>query len=114
MKTMGEWINAADKLPENGVDASARAAGLLSALICTVMQLCRGEAGGVAKAAEDARFELVDSYEDISSRLKVYVDRDTGVQYLVYIRVGGHGAGVIAMVDADGKPLVKGEDSEAG
>ena len=94
---------------------SVVAAGLLSALICTVMQSCRGESGSVTKASENARFELVDSYEDISSRLKVYVDSDTGVQYLVYDRVGsGHGAGVIIMVDADGKPLVKGEANEAG
>ena len=93
---------------------SVVAAGLLSALICTAVQACGGETGGVAKAVKNARFELIDSYEDISSRLKVYVDGDTGVQYLVVNRVGGHGAGVIAMVDADGKPLVKGEDSEAG
>ena len=93
---------------------SVVAAGLLSALICTVTQSCRGEASGVAKAAEDARFELVDSYEDISSRFKVYVDNDTGVQYLVVYKVGGHGAGVIVMVDTDGKPLVKGEANEAG
>lgn len=92
---------------------SVVAAGLLSALICTVVQSCRDKTGGVAKAAENARFELVDSYEDISSRLKVYVDRDTGVQYLVYDRVGsGHGAGVIVMVDADGKPLVRGEAND--
>ncbi len=92
---------------------SVVAAGLLSALICTVAQSCRDKTGGVAKASENARFKLVNSYEDISSRLKVYVDSDTGVQYLVYDRVGsGHGAGVIIMVDADGKPLVKGEDEQ--
>lgn len=94
---------------------SVVAVGLLSALICTVVQSCKGEAGGVAKAAENTRFELVDRYEDISSRLKVYVDSDTGVQYLVYDRVGsGHGACVIIMVDAGGNPLVKGEANEAG
>ena len=93
---------------------SVVAAGLLSALICMVVQSCRGEAGGVAKAAENARFELVDRYKDTSSRLKVYVDSDTGVQYLVYSRVGGQEAGVIVMVDAEGKPLVKGEANEAG
>lgn len=93
---------------------SVVAAGLLSALICTVMQLCRDEAGGVAKAAENARFELVDSYEDTSSRLKVYVDGETGVQYLVVNRVGVYGAGITVMVDAEGKPLVKGEANEAG
>lgn len=93
---------------------SVVAAGLLSALICTVVQACRGETGGVAKAVKNARFELIDSYEDISSRLKVYVDGDTGVQYLVVNRVGGYGAGITIMVDADGKPLVKGEANEAG
>ena len=86
------------------------AAGLLSALICTVVQSCRDKTGGVAKAAENARFELVDSYEDNSSRFKVYVDSDTGVQYLVVNRVGSHGAGITILVDADGKPLVKGEN----
>ena len=93
---------------------SVVAAGLLSALICTVVQACGGETGGVAKAVKNARFELIDSYEDISSRLKVYVDGDTGVQYLVVNRVGGYGAGITIMVDADGKPLVKGEANEAG
>lgn len=91
---------------------SVVAAGLLSALICTVMQLCRGEAGGVAKAAENTRFELVDSYEDVSGRLGVYVDTDTGVQYLVYGRASGHGTGITVMVDADGNPLVKGEAND--
>lgn len=91
---------------------SVIAAGLLSALICTVVQSCGDKTGSVAKAAENVRFELVDSYEDNSNRLKVYIDGDTGVQYLVAHRIGGRGAGITILVDADGTPLVRGEDEQ--
>ena len=85
------------------------AAGLLSALICTVVQSCRDEANSTVKATESARFELIDSYNYNSGKFGIYVDNDTGVQYLAY-RVVGCGAGVIVMVDGEGKPLKKGEN----
>lgn len=88
---------------------SVVAAGLASALICTVVQSCRDETNNTVKATESTRFELVDSYEDGSNRLKVYIDSNTGVHYLVAHKIGGHGVGITVMVDADGKPFIKGE-----
>lgn len=87
------------------------AAGLLSALICTVIQSCRDRGNDTVNAAESERFKLIDSYgDDLSSKIKVFVDNDTGVQYLMY--KSGYGVGITVMVDADGKPLVKGEDEQ--
>jgi hypothetical protein len=85
------------------------AAGLLSALICTVVQLCRDEANSTVKATESARFELIDSCN--SDTFRIYVDNDTGVQYLAY-KLGKFGAGIVVMVDSEGKPLMKGEGNE--
>lgn len=84
---------------------SAVAAGLLSALICTVVQSCGGRGNDTVKAAESERFKLIDSYKSLTSEIKVFVDNDTGVQYLMY--KSGYGVGVTVMVDADGNPLVK-------
>lgn len=83
---------------------SVVAAGLASALICTVVQSCRDETNNTAKAAESARFELIDSYN--SDTFRIYVDNDTGVQYLAY-KLGKFGAGIVVMVDSEGKPLMK-------
>lgn len=87
---------------------SVIAAGLLSALICTVVQSCRDRGNDTVKAAESERFKLIDSYEDFSNKIRVFVDNDTGVQYLMY--KNGYGVGVTVMVDGEGKPLVKGEN----
>lgn len=92
---------------------SVIAAGLLSVLVCTVVQACGDEANSTVMVTENTRFELIDSYEGTSSKLRVYVDADTGVQYLVVNRVGRQGISVAVMVDADGKPLVKGEENDA-
>lgn len=87
---------------------SVVAAGLASALICTVVQSCRDEANSTVKATENARFELIDSYN--SGTFRVYIDNDTGVQYLAY-KLGKFGAGIVVMVDSKGKPL-KEEENE--
>lgn len=87
---------------------SVIAAGLLSALICTVVQSCRDRGNDTVKAAESERFKLIDSYENLTSKIKVFVDNDTGVQYLMY--KSGYGVGVTVMVDGEGKPLMKGEN----
>lgn len=84
---------------------SVVAAGLLSALICAGVQSCRDRGNDTVKAAESERFKLIDSYESLTSKIKVFVDNDTGVQYLMY--KSGYGVGVTVMVDADGNPLVK-------
>lgn len=90
---------------------SVVAAGLLSALICMVLQSYRDRGNDTVNAAESERFKLIDSYgDDLSSKIKVFVDNDTGVQYLMY--KSGYGVGITVMVDADGKPLVKGEDEQ--
>lgn len=89
---------------------SAVAAGLLSALMCTVVQSCRDRGNDTVKAAESERFKLIDRYEDLSNKIRVFVDNDTGVQYLMY--KNGYGVGVTVMVDAEGKPLVKGEAND--
>ena len=86
---------------------SVVAAGLLSALICTMVQSCRDETSNTIKAAESTRFELIDSYK--SGTFRVYVDNDTGVQYLAY-KLGKFGAGIVVMVDSEGKPLKKEEN----
>lgn len=86
---------------------SVVAAGLLSALICTVVQSCRDEANSTVKTTESARFELIDSYN--SDTFRIYVDNDTGVQYLAY-KLGKFGAGIVVMIDGEGKPLKKGEN----
>ena len=85
---------------------SVVAAGLLSALICTGVQSCRDRGNDMVKAAESERFKLIDSYEDFSNKIRVFVDNDTGVQYLMY--KNGYGVGVTVMVDGEGKPLMEG------
>lgn len=88
---------------------SVVAAGLLSALICMVLQSCRDRGNDTVNAAESERFKLIDSYGDnLSSKIKVFVDNETGVQYLMY--KSGYGVGVTIMVDSEGKPLIKGEN----
>lgn len=89
---------------------SVIAAGLLSALMCTVVQSCRDRGNDTVKAAESERFKLIDRYEDLSNKIRVFVDNDTGVQYLMY--KNGYGVGVTVMVDGEGKPLVKGEAND--
>lgn len=86
---------------------SVAATGLVSALICTVVYSCRDETNNTAKAAESTRFELIDSYN--SDTFRIYVDNDTGVQYLAY-KLDKFGAGIVVMVNSEGKPLMKGKN----
>ena len=52
---------------------------------------------------EKLRFERVYAQGALSS-LEVWVDRETGVNYLWVS--AGHGGGVTVMLDRDGKPLI--------
>lgn len=48
------------------------------------------------------RFEKV--YTQTANMIEIWVDRETGVNYLY--RAGTHGGGLTVMVDKDGKPVV--------
>lgn len=50
------------------------------------------------------RFKLVYEYEGFIGRKAIYVDKETGVNYLF---IGyGFGAGLTPLLDADGKPVI--------
>jgi len=59
---------------------------------------------------DDKRFEKIYS-QGTMSKMEIWVDKKTGVNYLY--RVYGQGAGLTVMLDADGKPLVTPEKIEA-
>ena len=54
-------------------------------------------------ARDDKRFERVYS-QDVLRTLEIWVDKETGVNYL-YIGQG-YGAGLTPLLDKDGKPVV--------
>lgn len=54
------------------------------------------------KEKEESRITKV--YEDGEQRIFIYVDNETGVQYLY--KYFGYGAGLTVLLDADGKPLL--------
>ena len=51
---------------------------------------------------KEKRFEKV--YAQSTNTIEIWVDRETGVNYLY--RSGVYGGGLTVMVDKDGKPLV--------
>ena len=51
---------------------------------------------------KDKRFEKV--YAQTANTIEIWVDRETGVNYLY--RSGVYGGGLAVMVDKDGKPIV--------
>ncbi len=56
------------------------------------------------KKKEQKRFERVYDQSGWTANHQVWVDRETGVQYLAVAI--GQGAGVTPLLDADGKPLL--------
>ncbi len=50
------------------------------------------------------RFEKVYT-QGVMTNMEIWVDRDTGVQYL--FRRDGHAGGLCPLLDRDGKPLLK-------
>ena len=66
---------------------------------------------GEKKEKQDNRFEKVYSQGQLEG-MEIWVDKETGVNYL--FRYSGYGAGLTVLVDKDGKPLVTpvAEDAE--
>ncbi len=56
------------------------------------------------KYDENERFERVYKQSSFTAYQYIYVDRATGVQYLVIH--SGQGCGVTPLIDAEGKPLL--------
>lgn len=54
-------------------------------------------------AKEEKRFEKTYRQGSVE-RVEVWVDRETGVNYLYFSQ--GYGAGLTVLVDQDGKPVV--------
>lgn len=52
--------------------------------------------------AKEKRFEK--TYSQNSGSLEIWVDRETGVNYLYYS--SGYGGGLTVLTDKDGKPIV--------
>ena len=53
---------------------------------------------------ENKRFKTVYEQGNISSRCKIIVDTETGINYL--INIDGYAGGITALLDKDGKPVV--------
>lgn len=51
---------------------------------------------------KEKRFEKI--YSQNAGSIEIFVDRETGVNYLY--RSNGYGGGLTVMVDKDGKPIV--------
>lgn len=52
--------------------------------------------------AKDKRFERI--YSQSMGTMEIWVDKETGVNYLY--RSGGYGGGLTVLLDRDGKPVV--------
>ena len=56
-------------------------------------------------AKQDKRFEKVYSQSGMSTgTMEIWVDRETGVNYL--FRASGYGGGLTVLLDRDGNPVV--------
>ena len=56
-------------------------------------------------AKKDNRFEKVYSQSGMSTgAMEIWVDRETGVNYL--FRASGYGGGLTVLLDRDGKPVI--------
>ena len=53
---------------------------------------------------ENKRFKTVHEEGNISSRCKIIVDTETGINYL--INVDGYAGGITPLLDKNGKPVV--------
>ncbi len=62
------------------------------------------------KSNDDKRFFRVYDQSAWTATQYIWVDRETGVQYLVI--TSGQGAGVTPLIGADGKPLLYVEEDE--
>ncbi len=55
-------------------------------------------------AMDEKRFVRIYKQETLTTVLKIWMDRDTGVNYLY--RRNGYSGGMTVLVDRDGKPLI--------
>ncbi len=62
------------------------------------------------KYEDNERFERVYKQSSFTANQYIWVDRETGVQYLVVSC--GQGGGITPLIDADGKPLLYKEEAE--
>lgn len=53
---------------------------------------------------KEKRFKVVHSEKSFSTEKTIYVDKETGVNYLFI--ASGYGGGLTPLLDADGKPVV--------
>ena len=55
-------------------------------------------------AMDEKRFVRIYKQETLTTVLKIWMDRDTGVNYLY--RRNGYSGGMTVLVDRDGKPMI--------
>ena len=55
-------------------------------------------------AMDEKRFVRIYKQETLTTMLEIWMDRDTGVNYLY--RRNGYSGGMTELVDRDGKPLI--------
>ena len=55
-------------------------------------------------AMDEKRFVRIYKQETLTTMLEIWMDRDTGVNYLY--RRNGYSGGMTVLVDQDGKPLI--------
>ena len=55
-------------------------------------------------AMDEKRFVRIYKQETLTTVLEIWMDRDTGVNYLY--RRSGYSGGMTVLVDRDGKPLI--------
>ncbi len=55
-------------------------------------------------AMDEKRFVRIYKQETLTTMLEIWMDRDTGVNYLY--RRNGYSGGMTVLVDRDGKPLI--------
>ncbi len=54
--------------------------------------------------AKDERFERTYSQNGFITSVEIWVDKETGVNYMFY--QSGHAGGITPLLDKDGKPVV--------
>ncbi|MBE6989969.1 MAG: hypothetical protein E7426_04400 [Ruminococcaceae bacterium] len=64
------------------------------------------------KRVDDRFFKLYSQGGGLNAGCQIWVDRETGVQYLWH--ADGYGGGLTVMVDAEGKPLLYRESKTRG
>ena len=80
---------------------------LIGSLIAATLALAFSGCSANTKVVEESESN-VDRFESEAGVVYIITDTKTGVQYLAWGE--GYGAGVCVLLDADGKPLVAGDD----